>query len=1260
MSLFPIKVIPFLLLLFCLVSTDAGKATTINSDGELESYLCQGKQMSHFALNKTSFKLGRGSLCRLPPSQEITIAPSSGINSSTIYCEYTPNVQNQSRSGIAFVDSYVSISNVKFENCGMFLRTFDSDIIHHINESSFQYSINHSAVLVFVRCVVNMTHVQVINSFGFAVIGANIYNSTLSNVNISAPETNFTLWNTSVGSGVLLHYFNEEYACNNDSYSATINGSFFNNNLDYGDKASEPLIAAAYNPITMVNAAGLTVIDTLQCEGFGTNIAINNSVFKYNFKFGCPSGGLLIIQNSTLNSKVLIQNAVFVFNVNLQCHGGGLAYYWLNIESEHEEEPTSITPLTVLNATFTNHTGIQIGAPNPIGARAAVFIGIVHSMDKLNITIIMKGCRFENNTNPSRGNALYSVMYSKKSQASILLIDTVAEHNSQYAKHYRSNSYSGTLYFHGIDVLVSGQSNFNNNYGSVLVGLDSSITISGEANFTNNTGIIGPAIQLQGNGYLTFENSKINFTNNHAQSEGGAIYIQSTVPTRFKCVISIDNSSGSSYINFTNNSAKSSGSSIYINTLEPCYARFAQHYLNQAKDVLEYYSNSFKITERNNNSRVEISTQPKQLCVCFHNSTSQCKTFIHEPTYPGRTVKYDILAKDSTNRSNIYTSIHVDIDSRNSSHSLHFLKETRHYITENRHPCTLVKFKVTSTREFSEPLYGDVSFSLPESNVVATSYIKVKPCPMGFEFDSKTRKCGCSSVLMSFADVKECSIENSVIKHPIDKLITIWAGRTHYSNGKLAVSLECPQGYCHNELKNLCGEDDTISVTNETLNSNKSCTESSDSFCLYKRTGALCGQCIEGHSVVFGSTECKPCSNLWLLTIFIYILAGPLFIYMLYALKLTLTTGTINGIIFYSQMTNVGIADLLKIFASNSNDASIISSVALFCLSLTNVSIGLPLCLYNGLTETVKAGINLLFPLYLLSIVVFLIILSRYSLKVSNRIADSSVQVLATVIHFSFSRLLLGVIDVFTRARVFTETSNHTVWFFDGNVEYGKKYHLLLMIITVFIVSALLLPYTLMLLFARPLRRTILNPYTRPFLEAIHAPYKTGQEYFFAFQLILVFVVYVVYATYRSSDLLYLYVINAPLLAVYLMLHTYCKPFKSKAANILYCWLMLNVLLVGMTTWYFLVHIHKDLLKLKVIVSSAIFLEFITFVLIIFYHFLWVTGKIPFITGKIELIYTKIQARKEEHVSSINRNDRNGSFYQSVNYREPMISSVAY
>ena len=53
--------------------------------------------------------------------------------------------------------------------------------------------------------------------------------------------------------------------------------------------------------------------------------------------------------------------------------------------------------------------------------------------------------------------------------------------------------------------------------------------------------------------------------------------------------------------------------------------------------------------------------------------------------------------------------------------------------------------------------------------------------------------------------------------------------------------------------------------------------------------------------VVFGSTECQHCSNTWIASIGIYLVAGPLLIYLLFALRLTITTGTLNGIIFCAQ-----------------------------------------------------------------------------------------------------------------------------------------------------------------------------------------------------------------------------------------------------------------------------------------------------------------------------------------------------------------------
>ena len=91
------------------------------------------------------------------------------------------------------------------------------------------------------------------------------------------------------------------------------------------------------------------------------------------------------------------------------------------------------------------------------------------------------------------------------------------------------------------------------------------------------------------------------------------------------------------------------------------------------------------------------------------------------------------------------------------------------------------------------------------------------------------------------------------------------------------------------------------------------------------------------------------------------------------------------------------------------------------------------------------------------------------SVRLSNRVAYSSVQVLVTVVYLCFSKLVLAVINVFTSADVYIENTSYKVWYWDGSVEYGVGSHLILMIITLLVVIPLLLPYILLLLFVRPI-----------------------------------------------------------------------------------------------------------------------------------------------------------------------------------------------
>ena len=73
--------------------------------------------------------------------------------------------------------------------------------------------------------------------------------------------------------------------------------------------------------------------------------------------------------------------------------------------------------------------------------------------------------------------------------------------------------------------------------------------------------------------------------------------------------------------------------------------------------------------------------------------------------------------------------------------------------------------------------------------------------------------------------------------------------------------------------------------------------------CQFNRTGILCSQCQHHLSMVFASSRCMKCTNLHILIItIIVIVAGIVLVVLLYLLNLTVTIGTINGIIFYANI----------------------------------------------------------------------------------------------------------------------------------------------------------------------------------------------------------------------------------------------------------------------------------------------------------------------------------------------------------------------
>ena len=75
-----------------------------------------------------------------------------------------------------------------------------------------------------------------------------------------------------------------------------------------------------------------------------------------------------------------------------------------------------------------------------------------------------------------------------------------------------------------------------------------------------------------------------------------------------------------------------------------------------------------------------------------------------------------------------------------------------------------------------------------------------------------------------------------------------------------------------------------------------------DKQCAYNRSGVLCGECEPGLSLVLATSNCKECSDLYLLLLIPFALAGILLVALILVLNITIATGTIHGLIFYANI----------------------------------------------------------------------------------------------------------------------------------------------------------------------------------------------------------------------------------------------------------------------------------------------------------------------------------------------------------------------
>ena len=468
------------------------------------------------------------------------------------------------------------------------------------------------------------------------------------------------------------------------------------------------------------------------------------------------------------------------------------------------------------------------------------------------ITVTFYKSRFTNNTAKYTGGAVHAV-------ASDLLIRNCRFNDNS------ATDLGGAIHAANCSLLMQNgkiQKNRASKGGALYV-IDSHIhaNLTADLTIAHNTAEYG--------GALYFINSEITLTDNlnfssNAAGKGGAIYVQDSdceevlYPAQnTSCFLHAEGSQ----LFFLNNSADE-GSVLYGGLLDRCEADDGQLGIEYVKNVSLYEPTPLAIT-----------SDPVRVCLCTDDNEIICAARgLNLTKIRGEAINLTVTGVDQA--QNPKESI---IRARSSNDNVELgIGETLTRVVSN---CSRVSFHLFETSNTSvstnfviqpdEPCQQS-----PFSSV--TVQITLTPCPRGLE--QNYNRCECERRLKDF--VASCTIGNSTIRPEG----STWL---RYDEEYLRVHRHCPLDYC--QVTN------TISI------------EYPDEQCMNHRSGVICGACQDNHSIVLGSSRCLRCSSsyafTWLIPVFA--VAGIALVTLLLVCDMTISHGTLNGLIFYANVISI-------------------------------------------------------------------------------------------------------------------------------------------------------------------------------------------------------------------------------------------------------------------------------------------------------------------------------------------------------------------
>ena len=1166
--------------------------TTNNNTFTLQHYISKIKK--YFSSNNE--------LCFLPGVYHLNTTLSlkdvhnftlRGMNDSTIMCTTYESMM------IINVTNF-TMKNLNFIGCGKYHSNYVQSKYKNDTETSFNKTGGYGASVFIDGCkLINISNISIIANMGFAGLLA---------INV----TKYSV------------FINIKVQINCSAYSPVYDPQIHQTN---GILFLYKHWKKSYTPFVFTNVS----IDNFQYQSFGLYLCSSHYAIALFIQHCSPI--LFNIQNMMFsglhNSSLLyyrdtrctnqIENHLFIKNVKVLNNIGNskLIMFYINfadVDSVNQSSDQKRSSVFFRNCQFNNNSNME----------TMIFISPT-SVNKITGYTEVRQSEFNNNTD-----------------AHFIIVKREAEAFWQLSTHIKVQDFTAALNKHhdgdslisiiGGKLIIEGPTFFNENgyYRNIIKLHMSMIILKERIEFTNNharhiiSGNSGSYFMITEYTNLTVSHNTVYKLAKYVHTLGENAHVICPIqfyspkgnfdknPSEFNCTVLLLNNTFMTSKNlegfdssFPN--CKWLGGSAFDKT-DPKILFLTLLLTNNTVINLLHINNT---VIKNTEQRII----PLSVCPCTNSRNYSSSSSNLGSLFPGQTLKVKLIVSKQWVYDPSFVSTLLVANTLYDNCSVvdsHQLSQT-HF----NHDCNTYEYTIWPSREF----ITECTLFVGLKDMPEMFYADIKPCPKGFTQQQDKKACGCDPLLdNNILSITSYDLDDESILRPANSWIS--AETVNHSH-TYQIGSQCPFDYCLLYLSYL-------NLSNR------------DSQCQFRRSGVLCGQCQQGYSSVFGSSQCMQCSHVYMFIVIPIAIAGVVLVMLLFTFNLTITNGVINSFIFYVNIISIN----YSLFYSKSH------SLDYVLLSLFNLDLGIETCFYNGMDDYAKIFLQLAFPFYLILIAFVLIIGSRYSAKIQKLTAHRALPVLSTLFLLSYTKILLTVCQIlfrYTRVTQFPSQDSKLVWLVDVSIPLFSIRFLIAFFICL-ITFLILLLFNILLLFTRKLLCIKVINRFKPLLDPYFGPYKDRYYYWTGLQLLIRALFLGLSALSTPINLISGIIVLGTLLFIQGPVH----PFKSRFKNYQELLLILNPQAVYTIALYSIFDNSVDMLIVRILIMIVQVYIIICVTCHCIVSVLICHKKAKMVKKKISDLMQKqpLVKNKEIEMNNINYNEASENYYE---FQEPLI-----